>query len=82
MTTTKIDQMNFEQALAELETVVGRLEAGNVALEDSIDLYSRGTKLKLHCEAKLKSAEAKIEKLTLGPDGSVTGRESLDGSPF
>ncbi len=59
----------FEKALAELEDIVRRLERGDVPLEDSIAIYERGEALKKHCEALLKKAEARIEKITIGPDG-------------
>lgn len=70
-----IQQMSFEAALAELETIVGRLESGNVDLEASIDMYARGAHLKSHCEAKLKAAEARVEKLVIGAGGQPTGSE-------
>jgi exodeoxyribonuclease VII small subunit len=63
--------LSFEQALAELDQIVQRLEGGRVALEDSIDLYARGSALKRHCEAKLKSAQERIDRIVLGPDGGV-----------
>ena len=61
--------LSFEAALRELETIVGRLEQGEVDLEDSIALYERGQALKAHCEAKLKSAEGRLEKIVLGASG-------------
>ena len=61
--------LSFEAALRELETIVARLEQGEVDLEDSIALYERGQGLKAHCEAKLKSAEGRLEKLMLGASG-------------
>jgi exodeoxyribonuclease VII small subunit len=66
-----IEQMSFEAALRELETIVGRLEQGEVDLEDSIALYERGQGLKAHCEQKLKSAESRLEKIVQGPKGPV-----------
>ena len=72
-----ISSMSFEEAMAALENIVSRLETGNAPLEDSIDLYTRGTFLKQHCEAKLRDAEQKIAKISLGADGSV-GAEDLD----
>ena len=68
----------FEDALKELETIVTQLEGGQVALEKSIELYERGEKLKLHCETLLKSAEARIEKISLAADGVPKGAEPLD----
>ncbi|WP_300381960.1 exodeoxyribonuclease VII small subunit [Henriciella sp.] len=64
-----IGDMSFEQALRELEEIVRRLEAGDVELEKSIEIYERGAKLKAHCEARLKSAELKIEQIVQGADG-------------
>lgn len=63
--------LSFEKALAELEDIVGKLESGGVALEDSIALYERGAALKAHCEAKLKSAQEKIEKIVVSGTGEV-----------
>lgn len=61
MTDKPVAEMTFEEAMAALETVVGQLERGDVALEQSIALYERGAALKAHCAAKLKSAEEKVE---------------------
>ena len=68
----------FEAALKELETIVAKLERGDVALEESIDIYTRGEALKARCDALLKQAEARIEKITLGADGKPTGVTALD----
>ncbi len=73
-----IEQMSFEAALRELENIVSRLEQGEVDLEDSIMLYERGNALKAHCEQKLKGAEARLEKIVLGPDGQPKGTERVD----
>ena len=70
-----IREMTFERALKELEHIVGRLERGDVELEESIAIYERGEALKDHCDRLLKQAEAKVEKLTLGPGGAPTGTE-------
>ncbi len=72
-----IAAMNFETALAELEKIVRSLEEGNAKLEDAIAAYERGASLKRHCEAKLREAQAKVEKITLSQDGAV-GTEPLD----
>ncbi|MEO1250820.1 MAG: exodeoxyribonuclease VII small subunit [Pseudomonadota bacterium] len=69
-TDSDIAALSFEKALAELEDIVSRLESGKAELEDSIALYERGAKLKAHCETKLKSAQEKIEKITVGADGA------------
>jgi exodeoxyribonuclease VII small subunit len=70
--------VTFERALAELEAIVERLEAGKVDLEESIDIYARGEELRKHCEALLRAAEARIEKITLKGDGTPSGTEPLD----
>ena len=64
-----IEDLSFEGALKELEAIVSRLEQGAVDLEDSIALYERGQALKAHCEAKLKSAESRLEKIVMGAAG-------------
>jgi exodeoxyribonuclease VII small subunit len=74
---TPVTELSFEVALKELEDIVGRLEQGEVDLEDSIALYERGQELKAHCEAKLKAAEGRLEKIVLGAKG-VEGVEPAD----
>ncbi|MEL6584731.1 MAG: exodeoxyribonuclease VII small subunit [Pseudomonadota bacterium] len=74
----EIAQMSFEAAMAELEQVVDRLDRGDVPLEDSIKLYERGEALKAHCEAKLRDAEERVAKITVGVGGAPTGTEPLD----
>ena len=76
--TSALAALPFEKALAELEDIVRRLERGDVPLEDSIAIYERGEALKKHCEALLKKAEARIEKITIGPDGAASGTTPLD----
>ena len=73
-----VKTLSFEGALAELETIVGKLESGQAPLQESIAIYERGETLKAHCEALLKTAEARIEKITLSRDGAATGTEPLD----
>jgi exodeoxyribonuclease VII small subunit len=73
-----IADLPFEKALAELETIVGRLERGDVPLEESIAIYERGEALKLRCEALLKLAEARIERITLSAQGKPVGTTPLD----
>lgn len=79
MADTPLDEMSFEQAMAELEQVVGQLERGDVALEDSIKLYERGAELKKRCETKLAEAEEKVAQITLGADGQPTGTTPVEG---
>ncbi|MEM6895777.1 MAG: exodeoxyribonuclease VII small subunit [Pseudomonadota bacterium] len=74
-----VGEMSFEEAMAELEQVVGQLERGDVALEASITLYERGAALKAHCEAKLKAAEEKVAAIQLNAEGEPSGLKPVDG---
>ncbi len=78
MSDVKVEEMNFEDAMRELETVVGQLERGDVALDQSIALYERGAALKARCETKLKEAEEKVAKIKLDGDGQPAGTAPLD----
>ena len=73
-----VDKLSFEEAMAELDQVVARLESGAAPLEQSIELYTRGTALKARCEALLKNAQAKIEKITLDDKGAAEGTAPFD----
>jgi exodeoxyribonuclease VII small subunit len=66
-----ITAMSFEDALAELEQIVRRLEAGQVKLDEAIQCYERGAQLKRHCEQKLNEAQQRVDRIVIGPDGSV-----------
>ena len=74
---TELSTMSFEAALAELESIVQKLEGGKAPLAESIAIYERGEALKSHCEGLLKAAEARIEKITLR-GGKPAGTEPLD----
>ncbi|MBI1262679.1 MAG: exodeoxyribonuclease VII small subunit [Rhizobiales bacterium] len=73
-----VEKLSFEDALKQLEEIVRQLESGEAPLEKSIELYERGTALKAHCEARLKLAEAKVEKITLSASGEASGTAPLD----
>jgi exodeoxyribonuclease VII small subunit len=64
-----IGRLSFEAALEELEKIVAELESGKAELERSIQVYERGAALKAHCEAKLKAAQLRVEKIVVGPAG-------------
>lgn len=66
-----IAKLTFEEAMAELEKLVRQLEDGRAKLDDAIGAYERGALLKRHCEAKLREAEARIEKITVSESGAV-----------
>jgi exodeoxyribonuclease VII small subunit len=67
-----IAAMSFEEALAELEQIVRRLEGGQVKLDEAILSYERGAQLKRHCERKLNEAQQRVDRIVIGPDGAVT----------
>ena len=79
MSDKPVAEMSFEEAMAELERVVGALERGDVALEDSIKLYERGAELKKRCDAKLREAEEKVAAITTDKDGTPTGTTPVEG---
>ncbi|WP_448586828.1 exodeoxyribonuclease VII small subunit [Thermaurantiacus sp.] len=68
-----LEDLEFEDALKRLETIVRQLESGDVPLERSIALYEEGRRLKAHCEAKLASVEARIRAIELDPAGNPVG---------
>jgi exodeoxyribonuclease VII small subunit len=76
--TADIADMSFEEALAELESIVTRLEAGKGQLDEAIDAYTRGAQLKAHCEQKLREAQQKVDRISIGPDGGAAGTEPAD----
>ena len=73
-----VEEMSFEEAIAELERIVERLERGQVPLAESIAIYERGAALKARCEKLLKEAEMRIEKIVLDERGEPLGTEPLD----
>ena len=73
-----VEELSFEAALARLEEIVRLLEKGEAPLDQSITLYQEGDRLKRHCEARLKDAQARIEQIALGADGQPTGMKPFD----
>ena len=71
-----VARMTFEQALTELEGIVQDLERGQLDLDAAITAYERGTQLKVHCEGKLREAQLRVEKISLGPDGRARAEPS------
>ena len=71
-------ELSFEDALRRLEEIVRTLEKGEAPLDKSIELYQEGDRLKRHCEARLKSAQARIEQIAFGSDGKPKGVAPLD----
>ncbi len=77
-TSSDIAEMSFEDALRALEDVVRKLESGEAKLDESIDLYERGEKLRQLCQARLDAAQERIEKIVAGPDGKPQGTQPFD----
>ena len=75
-----ISELDFEDALAQLEQVVRRLEGDEVSLDDSIGLYERGELLRRHCQGRLDAAQARIEKIVTNEEGVAIGTQPLDGA--
>tara|TARA_Y100000741_G_C18141321_1_gene513262 strand:+ start:506 stop:751 length:246 start_codon:yes stop_codon:yes gene_type:complete len=73
-----INKLSFENALAELEEIVDSLESGSVDLEKSIEYYTRGSMLKLHCQKKLDEAVLKLEEMKVSSDGKVLKKKAND----
>jgi exodeoxyribonuclease VII small subunit len=71
----KVEDLSFEEALAELEAIVSRLEQGKGNLADAIGDYERGTALRKHCEARLGEAEARVQAIVDGPAGPTALRD-------
>lgn len=72
---TDLSSLSFEDALRRLEAIVQQLESGDVPLDQSITLYAEGDRLRAQCQKRLADAQARIEKITLGSDGSIDGTE-------
>jgi exodeoxyribonuclease VII small subunit len=70
MTTEK----SFENSLKELEEIVGRLEAGDLPLEQSLELFEQGIRLSRDCQKRLDEAERKVEILLKGNDGTLAAQ--------
>ena len=73
-----IRKLSFEKALAELEEIVDNLESGSVDLEKSIENYTRGSLLRLHCQSKLDEAVLKLEEIKVSSDGKVSKKNAND----
>jgi exodeoxyribonuclease VII small subunit len=73
-----VSELTFEKALAELETIVTRLERGDVPLEESVAIYERGEALKKRCDSLLNQADERVRKISADRDGNAAGTEPLD----
>jgi exodeoxyribonuclease VII small subunit len=71
--------LSFEAALQELEALVGRLESGDLSLDESIRSYVRGDALRAHCETRLKEAQMRIERIVSPGEGSGPTVAAVEG---
>lgn len=74
----ELENLTFEEAMEELETVVRQLESGKIKLDEAVSVYERGAKLKQFCEQKLTEAKSKIDKLIIGKEGQILGQEDFN----
>jgi len=72
-TKKKPESLSFEQSMQELETLVTKMEQGDLPLEDALQSFERGIQLARHSQQKLKDAEQKVNILT-----TQNGQQSLD----
>jgi exodeoxyribonuclease VII small subunit len=80
MSEQPIAELSFEAALKRLEEIVRKLESGEASLDEAIELYGEGDRLKQQCEARLQAAQARIEKIQLGRDGEPAGTAPFDAA--
>lgn len=75
--TSDIGALSFEDALKRLEVIVGRLESGDAQLQEAIDLYEEGDRLRRQCAARLDAAQARIEAIRTDSEGRAAGTTSF-----
>ena len=73
-----IANMSFEVALEQLEEIVQKLEGGQGKLDDAIESYERGAALKRHCEAKLKEAQQKVDRIVTASGDALRSEPADD----
>ena len=74
-----VAELSFEAALKRLEEIVRKLESGEASLDEAIELYGEGDRLKQQCEARLAAAQARIEQIQFGRDGGPAGTAPFGG---
>lgn len=70
---TPTEDLSFEEALKQLETIVAQLESGETPLQQAIELYERGNVLRQRCADRLDAAQARIEAIRLDAEGKPVG---------
>ncbi len=74
-----ISKLSFEEAIKELGSIVGKIEQGEIPLQDSLTQYERGMSLIQHCQTILKKAEKRIEKIS---QPETKSQQETDDTPF
>ena len=74
-----IGKLSFEEAIKELTSIVGKIEQGEIPLQDSLTQYERGMSLIQHCQAILKKAEKRIEKIS---QPEAKSQQETEDTPF
>jgi exodeoxyribonuclease VII small subunit len=75
---TEAREPSFEEALKALEEIVRKLESGEAPLDESIALYEQGHKLRALCQSRLDAAQARIEQIVMGADGTPSTTRPFD----
>jgi exodeoxyribonuclease VII small subunit len=70
-----VDGLTYEQAFQELQAVVEKLEAGDLPLQESLELFERGQALSARCGSLLEQAQLRLSELSAGEDGTITERD-------
>lgn len=78
MDNKEINELSFEEALQQLETIVRELESGRIKLDDAVQAYERAIALKKLCESKLAAAKLKIEKIEITPEGGLEAQNFIN----
>lgn len=73
-----LGELSFEAALKRLEEIVRKLESGEASLDESIQLYGEGDRLRQQCESRLAAAKERIERIQFGRDGAPAGTAPFD----
>ncbi len=73
-----VDLSRFEQTLEELETLVRKLEQGELSLEESLKAFERGVRLTRECQTSLRAAEQRVEQVTRNEAGEIERRPFSD----
>lgn len=75
MAEKQTENFKFEQAMADLDTLVNKLEKGDMPLDDALDAFDTGVKLVKQCQDKLQAAELRVEKVLADASGKATATE-------